>query len=125
MKQSLSVLAIAALALAGCVSAQADTSRESSTAVAAHYVVGNTANSIDEVREALERVDIRAEVHNSLEELLSKSEDFGTSFEFERDLFICEQLHPIPEDHEANHPESRPLANCVLLTFETHQVGEA
>lgn len=125
MKKNLSALAVLALALAGCASAQADTNRAAGTATVAHYAVGNTATSIDEVREALKRNDMRAMVHNNIEELLSKSEDFGTSFEFERDLFLCEQIHPIPADHDANHPESRPLANCVLLTFETHQVGQS
>ena len=125
MKQSLSVLAIAALALAGCVSAQANTSRVAGTADIAHYAVGNTTNSIDEVHEALKHDDLRAEVHENLSVLLTKSEDFGTSFEFERDLIVCEQIHPIPADHEADHPESRPLANCVLRTFETHQVGQS
>lgn len=125
MKKKLTALAVLALALAGCASAQADTNRAAGTSEVAHYAVGNTANSIDEVREALKRNDMRAMVHNHVEELLSKSEDFGTTFEFERDLFICGQIHPIPADHDANHPESRPLANCVLLTFETHQVGRS
>lgn len=118
MKKNLSVLAVAALALAGCVPAQAEANRVVSTAAVAHYAIGNTANSITEVREALNREDMRAEVHDNVEELLSSSEAFETTFEFERDLFVCEQLHPIPADHEPDHPESTPLANCVRSTIE-------
>ncbi|MGP5383407.1 hypothetical protein ACTXL8_14670 [Glutamicibacter arilaitensis] len=123
MKKNLSVLAVAALALAGCAPAQADASRVASTAAVAHYSVGNTANSINEVREALEHEGMRAQVHANLDSLLSSSEAYATSFEFERDLFVCEQLHPVPADHEVDHPESTPLANCVRSTFEAYQAG--
>lgn len=125
MKKHLPVLAIAALALAGCAPAQADAGRVSSTAAVEHRAVGNISNSIDEVREALEHDGMRAQVHANLDSLLSSSEAYATSFEFERDLFVCEQLHPVPADHEVDHPESKPLADCVLLAFETHHVGQS
>lgn len=123
MKTNFAVLAVAALALAGCAPAHADASRVVSTAAVAHYAVGNTANSIAEVREALNREGMRAKVHANVEELLSNSKGFETSFEFERDLFVCEQLHPVPADHDIDHRESKPLATCVRQTFEAHQVG--
>lgn len=123
MKKHLSVLAIAALALAGCAPAQADAGRVASTAAVERHAVGNTSNSIDEVREALEQDSMRAQVHTNLDPLLSSSEAFATSFEFERDLFVCEQLHPVPADHDVDHPESKPLATCVLQTYEAHQGG--
>ncbi|MCS3494100.1 hypothetical protein M2368_003128 [Arthrobacter sp. JUb119] len=125
MKKNLSVLAVSVLALAGCAPAQADASRVASTAAVEHRPVGNTSNSITEVRKALERGDLRAQVHANLDSLLSSSEAYATSFEFERDLFVCEQLHPVPADHETDHPESRPLANCVRLTFGAHQAGQS
>ncbi|MFJ2318385.1 hypothetical protein ACIOTN_16985 [Glutamicibacter sp. NPDC087661] len=125
MKKNLTPLAVAALALAGCVPAQADASRVASTAAVKSHSVGNTSNSITEVRDALERDDMRAQVHANLDSLLSSSEAYATHFEFERDLFVCEQLHPVPADHETDHPESRPLANCVRLTFEAHQAGQS
>lgn len=125
MKKQLSVLAIAALALAGCAPAQADAGRVASTTAVERHAVGNTSNSIDEVREALEQDNMRAQVHTNLDSLLSSSEAYSTSFEFERDLFVCEQLHPVPADHEVDHPESKPLANCVLHTYEAHQGGQS
>ncbi|UTM47081.1 hypothetical protein [Glutamicibacter mysorens] len=123
MKKHLPVLAIAALALASCAPAQADAGRVSSTAAVEHRAVGNISNSIDEVREALEQDGMRAQVHTNLDSLLSSSEAYETAFEFERDLFVCEQLHPVPANHETDHPESKPLADCVRHTFEAHQVG--
>lgn len=123
MKKNLTPLAVAALALAGCAPAQADTGRVASTAAMEHYSVGNIVTSIDEVREALKQDTMRAQVHTNLDPLLARSEAYGTSFEFERDLFVCEQLHPVPADHEADHPESKPLATCVRHTYEAHQAG--
>lgn len=127
MRKVLVAIAVTATALAGsgCVSANGHQDRAVGSAEVAHYAVGNTANSIEEVAEALKDQSIRANVHSHLGELLWKSEDFNTSFEFERDLFVCEQLHPIPADHEADHPESKSLADCVMLAFETHQVGHS
>lgn len=125
MKKNLAPLAVAALALAGCAPAQADASRVASTAPVEHHSVGNTANSIAEVREALEQDGMRAQVHTNLDSLLSSSEAYATSFEFERDLFVCEQLHPVPADHEVDHPQSTPLASCVRQTFEAHQAGRS
>ncbi|WP_190263645.1 hypothetical protein [Glutamicibacter nicotianae] len=123
MKKNLTPLAVAVLALAGCAPAQADTGRVASTAAVEHHSVGNTTNSIDEVREALEQDSMRAQVHTNLDSLLSSSEAFATFFEFERDLFVCEQLHPVPADHDVDHPESKPLADCVRHTYEAHQGG--
>ena len=125
MNKNPTILAIAALALAGCAPAQADASRVASTAAVEHHSVGNTSNSIDEVREALEHDSMRAQVHTNLDSLLSSSEAYATSFEFERDLFVCEQLHPVPADHDVDHPESKSLADCVRQTIEAHQVGRA
>ena len=125
MKKNLTPLAVAALALAGCAPAQADTGRVASTAAVEHRAVGNTTNSIDEVREALEQDSMRAQVHTNLDSLLSSSEAYATSFEFERDLFVCEQLHPVPSDHAVDHPESKPLATCVWQTFEAHKAGRS
>jgi hypothetical protein len=123
MKKNLTPLAVAALALAGCAPAQADAGRVASTAAVEQHAVGNTASSIDEVREALEQDSMRAQVHKNLVPLLSSSEAYATSFEFERDLFVCEQLHPVPADHAVDHPESKPLATCVRQTYEGHQGG--
>lgn len=123
MKKNLTPLAVATLALAGCAPAQADAGRVASTAAVERHAVGNTASSIDEVREALEHDFMRAEVHTNLDSLLSSSEAYATSFEFERDLFVCEQLHPVPADHDVDHPESKPLATCVRQTYEAHQGG--
>lgn len=125
MKKNLTPLAVAALALAGCAPAQADAGRVASTAAVEHHAVDNTANSIDEVREALEQDSMRSQVQTNLDSLLARSEAFATSFEFERDLFVCEQLHPVPTDHEADHPESTPLAQCVRGTYEAHQAGRS
>lgn len=123
MKKNLPALAIAALALAGCASAQADETRVTGSASFVTYAVGSTDNSVDEVREALESDALRVTVHDNLDALLSKSEDFGTSFEFERDLFVCEMLHPIPADHAPDHPESKPLADCTLGTYRAFDSG--
>ncbi|GAA3305557.1 hypothetical protein [Glutamicibacter nicotianae] len=125
MKKNLTPLAVAALVLAGCAPAQADAGRVASTAAVEHHAVGNSSNSIDEVREALEQDSMRAQVHTNLDSLLSSSEAYETPFEFERDLFVCEHLHPVPADHEADHPESNPLATCVRHTFEAHQIGRS
>lgn len=125
MKKNLTPLTVAALALAGCAPAQADANRVASTAAVERHAVGNSSNSIDEVREALEQDSMRAQVHTNLDPLLSSSEAFATSFEFERDLFVCEQLHPVPADHEADHPEAKPLADCVRQTFEAHKAGRS
>ncbi|KWR73303.1 hypothetical protein RN04_03415 [Arthrobacter sp. W1] len=124
MNKNLPALAVAALALAGCVPAQADAGRVASTAAVEHHAVGNTFNSIDEVREALDQDGMRAQVHMNLDSLLSSSEAYETAFEFERDLFVCEQLHQVPADHEADHPESKQLADCVRHTYEAHQRGQ-
>ena len=53
-------------------------------------------------------------------ELVSNTEFYGTTYEFERDLYTCEQLHPVPADHSIDHPESTPLAECVLATYKAH-----
>ncbi|MGP9034573.1 hypothetical protein ACT17S_16100 [Glutamicibacter mysorens] len=124
MKKNLTPLAVAALALAGCAPAQADAGRVASTAAVERHSVGNTTNSIEEVRKALEQDGVRAQVHTNLDPLLASSEAYATSFEFERDLFVCEQLHPVPADHEVDHPESKPLATCVRQTYEAHQAGQ-
>jgi len=125
MKKKLSVLALAALALAGCASAKSDRDPSVSTEQVEHVAVGNTANSIDEVREALERNDMRATVSANLDRILTLSEDLNTPFEFERDLFVCEELHQLPADHGPEHPESVPLATCVENTFQAHQIGQS
>jgi len=125
MKKKLSVLALAAVALAGGALAQAIQTRAVSTEQVAHVAVGNTENSIDEVREALGRNDMRATVSANLDRILTLSEDLNTPFEFERDLFVCEELHSLPADHGPEHPESAPLAACVENTFKVHQVGQS
>lgn len=87
--------------------------------------VGNTVNSIDEVREALNTGAMRGIVRDNLDQILTLSEDLNTPFEFERDLLVCEKLHDLPADHGPEHPESKPLANCVERTFEAYQVGQS
>ncbi|UTT40231.1 hypothetical protein NMP99_02940 [Glutamicibacter mishrai] len=116
------VLGALAFALTGC--GQADEARAEGTAPV-YFPVGSTAGSIAEVREALDNDDVRNTVKDNLSLLLSRSEGFDTPFEFERDLFVCELVHPIPADHAPDHPESQPLADCVLQTFEAHQVGRS
>ncbi len=86
--------------------------------------IGNTTGSITEVREALTMDTIRASVRDHLDTILTLSEDLNTSFEFERDLYVCEELHPTPADHGPEHPETLPLAACIEDTFTAHQVGK-
>lgn len=52
-----------------------------------------------------------------------KAEMFGTSPEFERDLRECLEAHPIPADHEVDHPAAVPLAECVAKVYEAHAGG--
>lgn len=52
-----------------------------------------------------------------------KAEMFGTSPEFERDLRGCLEAHPIPADHEVDHPTAVPLAECVAKVYEAHAGG--
>lgn len=49
-----------------------------------------------------------------------KASMFGTSPEFERDLRECVQAHPIPADHEVDHPEAAPLTECVADVYAEH-----
>lgn len=125
MRKDLSALALTVLALAGCTAAQEDADRVASTVAVEHHSVGGTSTSIDEVRDALEQDGMRNEIRTNLDVLLSKSEAYSTPFELERDLFVCEELHPVPDDHEVDHPESEPLATCVRQTFEAYQVGQS
>ncbi|UAV84816.1 hypothetical protein BV113_00220 [Glutamicibacter phage BIM BV-113] len=117
------VLAAIALASTGC--AQATDTRIAGTIEPTRHVVGNTVNSIQEVREALETAVMRGAVRNNIDRILTLSQDLNTPFEFERDLLVCEELHPLPGDHGPEHPESKPLADCVEKTFQAHQVGQS
>jgi len=117
------VLAAIALAPTGC--AQATDTRIAGTTEPTHPAVGNTVNSIKEVREALKTAAMRAAVRNNIDRILTLSQDLNTPFEFERDLLVCEELHPLPADHGPEHPESKPLADCVEKTFQAHQVGQS
>ncbi|MGP9033663.1 hypothetical protein ACT17S_11395 [Glutamicibacter mysorens] len=49
-----------------------------------------------------------------------KASMFGTSPEFERDLRDCVEAHPIPTDHEVDHPEAAPLTECVADVYAEH-----
>lgn len=115
------VLAAIALATTGC--AQATDTRMAGTAEfqVSPDAVGSTVNSIKEVREALETAAMRGAVRNNIDRILTLSQDLNTPFEFERDLLVCEELHPLPADHGPEHPESKPLADCVEKTFQAHQ----
>jgi len=127
VKKNLATLAVAVLLLTGCVQAQATDTRVAGTADYEFTpdAVGNTVNSIDEVREALTSGAMRGIVRDNLDQILTLSEDLNTPFEFERDLLVCEKLHELPADHGPEHPESKPLANCVERTFEAYQVGQS
>lgn len=119
------VLGISVLLLTGCMQ-----SAEARVAGTAEYqvspdAVGNTVSSISEVREALETAGMRGAVRNNIDRILTLSRDLNTPFEFERDLLVCEELHPLPADHGPEHPESKPLADCVEKTFQAHQVGQS
>ncbi|WP_334121890.1 hypothetical protein [Glutamicibacter sp.] len=119
------VLGISVLLLTGCMQ-----SAEARVAGTAEYqvspdAVGNTVNSINEVREALETASMRGAVRNNIDRILTLSQDLNTPFEFERDLFVCEELHPLPSDHGPEHPESAPLAACIEDTFTAHQAGQS
>ena len=52
-----------------------------------------------------------------------KADLYGTSPEFERDLRECLEAHPIPADHEVDHPAAVPLAECVADVYEAHAGG--
>lgn len=110
--------------LSGCVQAT-----EPRVAGSAEYpvtvdAIGNTTGSITEVREALTTDTMRTNVHDNLDTILTLSEDLNTPFEFERDLYVCEELHPTPADHGPEHPESVPLAACIEDTFTAHQIDK-
>lgn len=116
-------LGISALLLTGCAQAQATETRIAGSAAyeVTPDAVGNTVNSIREVREALNTETMRASVRANLDRILTLSQDLNTPYEFERDLFVCEELHPLPVDHGPEHPESEPLTACVENTFNAYE----
>lgn len=116
-------IGVSALLLTGCVQAQATEARiAGSTAYeVAPDAVGNTVNSTNEVSEALSTSEMRSSVRSNLDTILTLSQDLNTPYEFERDLFVCEELHPLPADHRPEHPESEPLTACVEDTFNAYE----
>ena len=94
---------VVGLALTGCA-ASADTGR-----------------SIPEVREALKVESIKDTITAADATLRQNTEFYQTTYELERDLLVCETLHPVPAGHPVDHPESIPLADCVKATFTAYQ----
>ena len=77
--------------------------------------------SIPEVREALKTQSIKDSITGADAMLRQNTEFYQTTYELERDLLVCETLHPVPAGHPVNHPESVPLADCVKGTFDAYR----
>lgn len=118
MKKILSLAAVALL-LAGCAPAAAAVESEP-------VAVGNTARSTPEVREALAEHDMRVVVKDTMAELLDASAVHDTTFEFERDVLVCELLHTVPVEPSdptyGDYSESDLLSDCLNLTISAHEM---
>lgn len=126
MKKLLATGAITGLLLTGCTPAYAESDRVAESVEYVSVPVGDVSNSIPEVADALESYDMRVIVNDTLTELLDASATYETSFEFERDLLVCEQLHvteldPSQENY-GDDPEAEPLSDCINLTISAHEM---
>lgn len=90
--------------------------------------VGGIDNSIQEVALALQSDDMRQVITDTAQELRDAATEFGTTFEFERDVLVCEQLHPTALDEtDPNYetdPEAIPLSDCINGTIASHDMME-
>jgi len=105
---------LVALSLTACIKAPDD--------------MGNTDHSIDEVAMALTSSDMRRVITDTRAELIGSAENFGTTFEFERDILICEQLHQpsvsVDSPDYGADPESDLLSDCLNGTIASHDMME-
>lgn len=126
MKKVLATSAAVALLLVGCAPAQADTVRDVTSEPFESVAVGDVTESLPEVREALTEYDMRVVVRDTMTELLDASATFETSFEFERDILVCELLHQVPVDFDDptydDYPEGDALSDCVNGTIAAHEM---
>lgn len=115
MIRSIATVAVLSFTLAGCV--------QDPTPYA-----GDVSRSIPEVASALSGVDMQEIVADTDKELRDAALAYGTSYEFERDILVCEQLHmtqiePEDEGYELD-PQAEPLSDCLNLTISSYGMVE-
>lgn len=89
-------------------------------------IVLTSPNSIPEVQTALANPVIQQVVSDTHKELVDTADKYDTSFDFERDILICEQLHPTvisPDSPLYGYdPQAQPLSDCLNLVISAYDM---
>lgn len=119
------LLSLAALTAAtGC--ATAPTERVAETTAATIPAIGllDGSNSIQRVRTSMTDPEIQQAIVNTERELRDAATEFDTTFEFERDILICEQIYvtlePAGSPAYFDDPTATALSECINLTIAAH-----
>lgn len=84
------------------------------------------AYSIDRVRHELKKSTVKKAVHKKSAKLKRDAKHYGTSYNFERDVYVCEltyrPIYKTSNKHYFSDPTAVALSECLNATIASHNM---